>query len=281
MSAQNNSRRNKKPLEALFLALAFWLFAIVAVIYGAREWFPPLASQHGSGIDLMLNYLLVTVGALFLVGHLVLGYFVWRFSRQDRVTSRTPGAKAERVWSLIPVVVMTLVAEGGVLVLGLPVWGEFYATEAPAEEVTVEVTAEQFAWNVRYPGKDGLFGRTDPHLMSLNNPLGVDENDPAIRDDIVILGEIYVPVNRPVRIRLRSKDVLHSFFLPNLRVKQDAVPGMTIDFWFTPTKVGDYEIACAELCGFAHFQMRGLLHVVSENEFEQWLEEEPPVSAFF
>lgn len=280
MSSENN-RRQKNPAAALFLALALWSSAIAVVVYGFREWFPPLASQHGAGIDLMLNYLLLTVGALFLVGHLVLGYFVWRFSRNDRVTHRVPGVRAERIWSVIPAVVITLVAEGGVLVLGLPVWGKFYATEAPSDAVTVEVTGEQFAWNVRYPGKDGLFGGSDPQLMSLSNPLGLDPNDPAAADDIALLGEMYLPVNRPARIRLRSKDTLHSFFLPNLRVKQDAVPGMTIDFWFVPTRAGEYEIACAELCGFGHFQMRGLLHVVSENEFEQRLEERPPYSTVF
>ncbi len=273
---------NAKPVassrhgrEGLLLALVIWLLPVVAVALGLRRWLPPLASEHGAGIDRMISYLLITVGALLVLGHLVLGYFIWRFSRAERVTFRLASARAERRWSLIPILLMTLVAEGGVLVLGLPVWGKFYAAGPPPDAVPVEITAEQFAWNVRYPGQDGAWGRTDPRRLSLANPLGLDETDPAARDDIVMLNELYLPVNRPARLHLRSKDTLHSFFLPHQRVKQDAVPGMTIEIWFVPTELGTYEIACAELCGFGHFQMRGLLHVVTPAEFETWLKEEP------
>lgn len=267
--------RPREAREGLFLALAIWLLPVVAVVFAAKRWLPPLASEHGAGIDRMLHYLLITVGGLFVVGHVVLGYFIWRFSREGRVTYRLASPSVERRWSLIPIVLMTLVAEGGVFVLGLPVWGKLYGSAPPREAVLVEVTAEQFAWNVRYPGEDGAFGRTDPRLISLDNPLGLDKTDAAARDDLVLLGEIYLPVNRPARIRLRSKDTLHSFFLPNLRVKQDTVPGMTIEIWFVPTQVGTYEIACAELCGFGHFQMRGLLRVIPPEEFEKWRKEQP------
>lgn len=267
--------KSKGAREGLLLAVTLWLLPVVAVALGVKRWLPPLASEHGAGIDRMIHYLLLTVGGLFVVGHLVLGYFIWRFSREGRVTYRLASPKAERRWSLIPILLMTLIAEGGVFVLGLPVWAKFYAAAAPPEAVPVEVTAEQFAWNIRYPGQDGIFGRTDPQLISLDSPLGLDKNDPAAKDDIVILNELYLPVNRPVRIRLRSKDTLHSFFLPHQRVKQDAVPGMTIEIWFVPTEVGTYEIACAELCGFGHFQMRGLLRVMLPKEFEKWLKEEP------
>ncbi len=264
--------------ERWLLTVVIWLIPILAVALGARRWLPPLASEHGAGIDRMIGYLLLTVGSLFVVGHAILGYFVWRFGRGGRVTYRLADPKVERRWSLVPVVLMTLIAEGGVFALGLPVWAKFYGTAAPADAITVEVTAEQFAWNVRYPGEDGRFGRTDPRLISLDNPLGLDKTDPAARDDIVLLNDLRLPVNRPARIRLRSKDTLHSFFLPNLRVKQDAVPGMTIEIWFVPTAVGTYEIACAELCGFGHFTMRGLLQVMQPEEFEKWKKEEP---AFF
>ena len=262
--------------EAWCLASLIWLIPVAAVALGAMRWLPPLASEHGAGIDRMIFYLLGAVGGLLVVGHLVLGYFIWRFGRAGRVTFRLASPKAERRWSLIPAVLVALIAEGGVFALSLPVWGKFYAAAAPAEAVPVEVTAEQFAWNVRYPGQDGKFGRSDPQLMSLENPLGLDKNDSAARDDVVLVNQIYLPVNRPARIRLRSKDTLHSFFLPNHRVKQDAVPGMTIEIWFVPTAVGTYEIACAELCGFGHYTMRGLLQVVSPEEFERWKKEEPP-----
>lgn len=265
-----------KPREGLFLALVVWLIAGVAVALGAKPWLPPLASEHGAGIDLMLNYLLITVGSLLVVGHAVLGYFLWRFSRKGHVTYRVASPQLERRWSLIPVVLMSLVAEGGVFALGMPVWKKFYAAPSPADAVVVEVTGEQFAWNVRYPGQDGKFGHTDPRLITLDNPLGLDRNDPAAQDDIVLLGKLTLPVNKPTRIRLRSKDVIHSFFLPNLRVKQDAVPGMTIDFWFVPTQVGMYEVACAQLCGYGHFQMRGILQVVPPEDFEKWVKEQLP-----
>jgi len=264
----------RRPWERLSLAFAIWLIPVAGVALAARSWLPPLASEHGAGIDLMIHYLLVTVGGLFVIGHVALGYFIWRFGRQARVSFRLTRFKTERRWSLIPVLVMALVAEGGILILGLPVWGKYYASAAPPEAEMVEVTGEQFAWNVRYPGKDGRFGRTDPKLITLDEPLGLDKTDAASRDDIVLLNEIRVPVNVPVRIRLRSKDTIHSFFLPNFRVKQDAVPGMTIEVWFVPTAVGTYELACAELCGFGHYEMRGLFHVLPRDEFQKWLSEQ-------
>ncbi len=268
-------RTGKGTGEGRLVALVIWLIPIAAVALGARRWLPPLASEHGEGIDRMIRYLLVTVGALLVVGHLVLGYFIWRFSREEPVSFRLASPQAERRWSMIPIVLMTLVAEGGVFTLGLPVWAKYYASAPPADAIAVEVTAEQFAWNIRYPGEDGVFGRTDPRLITLDNPLGLDKNDPAAKDDRVLLGTITLPVRRPARIRLRSKDTIHSFFLPYQRVKQDAVPGMTIEIWFVPTEVGTYEIACAELCGFGHYQMRGVLRVLPPQEFEKWLRAEP------
>lgn len=266
----------KGTREGRFLATFFWLLPAVAIVLGLRRWLPPLASEHGAGIDRMIIYLLVTVGGLFLLGNFILGYFIWRFSRAGRVTFRLASPQTERRWSLIPVVLMTLIGEGGVFMLALPVWAKFYGSAPPANAITVEVTGEQFAWNIRYPGQDGVFGRTTPQLISLDNPLGLDAKDATARDDVVLSGVLALPVNRPVRIVLRSKDTIHGFFLPAQRVKQDAVPGMTIGIWFVPTKVGTYEIACAQLCGFGHFQMRGVLRVMPEQEFDRWLKEQPP-----
>ena len=258
------------------MALAMWLVPVVAVLFGVKTWLPALASEHGAAIDDMFRYLLISVGGLLVIGHIALGYFIWRFSGGERPTTRMPTFRAERNWSLIPAVIMALVAEGGVLVLGLPVWAKLYSSSPPADAVTIEITAEQFAWNVRYSGKDGEFGRTDPKRITLSESLGRDPGDPAGRDDLVMLNEIWAPLNRAVRIRLRSKDTLHSFFLPNLRVKQDAVPGMTIEFWFVPTKTGTFELACAELCGLGHYEMRGLFHVFPQDEFQKWLAEQSP-----
>jgi len=256
------------------LAVVMWLIPLATVAVGMRGWLPPLASEHGAGIDLMLRYLLLCAAALLLAGHIALGYILWRFGGQPRVSFRMATPKQERTWSFFPIILMTLIAEGGVFVIGLPVWGKYYGA-SPADSVVVDIVAEQFAWNIRYPGQDGVFGRTSPSLISLDNPMGLDPSDAAAQDDLPSIGLMFLPVNRPARIRLHSRDVLHSFFLPFHRLKQDVVPGMSIDVWFVPTQTGDYEIACAELCGFGHYQMRGLLRVLSEADFEAEMQQMP------
>src|SRR5262249_15651641 len=141
---------------------------------------------------------------------------------------------------------------------------------APKDAYTVEVTGQQFRWVVRYPGKDGVFGRTDAKLVDPDseNYIGLDHNDPAAADDRMAVGELYRPLHRPRRIRIRSTDVIHSFFLPNFRVKQDAMTGMTVETWFTPKAAGDFEIACAQHCGLGHYRMRGQVHVVPADKLE-------------
>jgi cytochrome c oxidase subunit 2 len=265
--------KDKRRALGIALAATVWFLGIGVFVLGARRYLPEVASEHGKAIDVMLIYLLVTTGVLIVIGHLVLGYFVLRFSLASQASPTLPGPSAQRFWSVAPAILMTLLAEGGVLVLGMPVFGQLYTQAPPADAVVVEVTGEQFTWNVRYPGADGRFGRTDPALITAENALGVDPADPSGIDDIHELALIYVPVNRAVKVRLRSKDVLHSFFLPHHRIKQDAVPGMTIELWFVPNREGEFEIACAELCGFGHYQMRGFLRVVSDQEFERWLAE--------
>ena len=242
------------------------------VVYGARAWMPDLASRHGAGIDAMLNYLLVSVGGLLLASYLALAYFIWRGSRRQTIGPRVATYRTEIVLSVALGLGMAIIAEGGVLAIGMPVWSEYFDTAPPADAVLVEVTAQQFAWNVRYPGRDGQFGRTDPRFVDeTTNPLGRDRSDAAGRDDVITLNEIAVPFGRAVRVRLHSKDVIHSFFLPNFRVKQDAVPGMTPEVVFFPTRTGQFELACAELCGLAHYRMRGFFNVVSQQEFDEWL----------
>jgi cytochrome c oxidase subunit 2 len=145
--------------------------------------------------------------------------------------------------------------------------------------VRVEVVGRQFFWVVRYPGPDGQFGRTSPALINTDSPLGLDRGDPAAADDVVLLNEMQLPKGRPALVRLRSTDVIHSFWVPELRVKQNAVPGMEIDIWFTPTQVGSYELACNQICGLGHYRMRGLLGVSEEAEFERWLAEQAPARA--
>ncbi|MCP4205364.1 MAG: cytochrome-c oxidase [bacterium] len=259
--------------EAIAVGLLFMVLAVAMVALGSRDWLPELASRHGAGVDKMLVYLLVTTGAMFLVGHFVLGFFVWRYTRGGGVQNRMASPKMERNWSIALGLLMTLVAEGGVLAIGMPTWTEYFASAPPGDALTVEVTPEQFAWNVRYPGADGVFGETDSSLIELNNPIGVDPEDPRGKDDYTAINQIHVPVGRPVRVRLRSKDVIHSFFLPQFRVKQDAVPGMTIEVWFVPTKTGRYELPCTELCGLGHYRMKGFFNVLTAEDFETWKSE--------
>ncbi|MBI4481408.1 MAG: cytochrome c oxidase subunit II [Acidobacteria bacterium] len=259
--------------EGLFLALLIWLMVIVttALFFKRAWWLPTLASDRG-GIDGLFFAILIVTGIAFVVVQAMLGYFLWRFS--DRSVARAAywheSRPLEITWTLGTTVILSIL-----ILVGLRLWTRVFSAP-PDDALPVEVTGQQFEWTSRYPGKDGAFGRTDPKLFSPDNRLGLDEQDPASKDDIVLVNQLYLPVDRPARVRLRSKDMLHSFFLPNFRVKQDTVPGMTVENWFVPTKEGDYEIACAELCGLGHYKMRGLLHVLSQEGFEKWLAEQGP-----
>jgi len=136
------------------------------------------------------------------------------------------------------------------------------------------VVGEQFAWNIHYPGPDGKFGRTDVTKVSADNPLGLDRSDPAAKDDITTINQLYLPEGRPALIHLSSKDVIHSFGLYEMRVKQDAVPGMSMPVWFVPTRPGEYEITCSQLCGLGHFRMRGFVTIQTDADFKKWLDDQ-------
>ena len=138
----------------------------------------------------------------------------------------------------------------------------------------MRIVAEQFAWNVHYPGADGQFGRTMPELISPTNPLGLDRQSPGGRDDVVLLNQLHLPINRPVAIQLTSKDMIHSFGVPAMRVKQDAIPGVVTPVWFTPVLAGQFDIACSQLCGLAHYRMRGTVTVESDAAFQKFLSDE-------
>ncbi len=274
---EHADKPGRSRAEALATAVALVVLAVVSAIVGAERWLPELASRHGEGIDGMLIFLLAATGVFFVAGHVILGVFVWRSSGREKVAARVASPRAEKRVGFGLALVIALVAEGGVLVIGLPVWTEYFATAPPADSVHVELMAQQFAWNVRYPGEDGRFGPTSIDYMDEEvNPIGLVRDDPDAADDVTTTNRIYLPVDRPAWITLKSKDVLHSFFVPQFRVKQDTVPGMTIDIWFVPTQTGSYEIACTELCGLGHYRMRGMVEVVSAEEFDGWLRENKP-----
>lgn len=241
-----------------------------------QRYLPASAAVHGEGIDRMMSYLLVTVGAMMVIGHAVLAFLIWKFSSRDKVSFRLTSFQTECKIGLIPCVIMALVAEGGVMAIGMPVWNKFFGSPPPKDAWVVEAVAEQFAWTFRYPGKDQVFGRTDYKLMADDNLIGLDLEDQAAKDDMVETGFMHVPVDRPVRVRLRSKDVIHAFFLPTHRMQQDVVPGMTVEIWFTPNKIGDFEILCSQLCGMGHFRMKAMMNVLSKEAFEEWQKQNSP-----
>lgn len=254
--------------QGLLFALATLVLVVAATLAFTREWLPPLRSDRGA-IDSAIWVSLLVTGAVFIVTNLLLAYFSWRF--QDSAGARASywhdNPRLEWSWTLATAVVMTVFTFNA-----LSLWARV-SSAAPPDAFVVEVTGQQFAWNVRYPGPDGQFGRTEAKLVNpeTSNFIGLDKADPAAADDVMLLNQLYLPVDRSVRVRLRSLDVIHSFFLPHFRVKQDAVPGMTTETWFVPKQAGDYEVACAEHCGLGHYRMRAQLHVVPSSEFEQAL----------
>jgi cytochrome c oxidase subunit II len=251
------------------------------------EWLglPPIAATHGEQIDSLIGWTHVFMLILF-VGWT--GFFLYclvRFRRSRNPVANYTGVKSHTS-SYLEVAVAVVEA---VLLVGfsIPIWAARVDRMPPEKEaLVVQVTAEQFAWNVHYPGPDGVFGRTDIKLLDLqSNPLGLDRDDPAAKDDVTTLNQLYLPANKPIIVKLRSKDVIHSFGVPELRVKQDAVPGLTIPIWFVAnvttdemrTRLGkpefQYEIACAQLCGLGHARMRGFVTVQTAEDFQKWLDE--------
>lgn len=254
------------------LALFFWILAIstVAAFIVHPVWLPEVISVHGVDVDAQLNLTLAFAGGAFFLAQVLAGLCLWRFGgqRPGPALYWHESPRLEIAWTVVTAVIFI-----GLGLQGSAIWARTYLTDAPANALQIEVTGQQFAWNVRYPGPDGKFGRTRPDKVndSEGNYIGLDESDPAGQDDITTQNLIAVPVNRPIKVIVRSRDVLHSFFVPALRVKQDAVPGMGIPIHFTATKVGEYEVACAELCGMQHFRMRSRFLVMSDAGFEAWL----------
>ena len=231
------------------------------------RWLPPQASEHAADIDFVLS----AVHWLMLV--LLVGwgaYFVWALIRLR--AGAKPAAGAPGRWVLLTEVGV-IVAEGVLLVgIALPIWFRQWAPASSAPPaIVVRVVAEQFAWNIHYPGADGRFGQTRVSLVTTTNPIGLDRSSPFGSDDIVTLDDLHLPINRPVMIQLSSKDVIHSFGVPAMRVKTDATPGLFSPVWFTPTLAGRFDIACSQLCGLGHFRMRAVITVESEKEYQDFL----------
>src|ERR1041385_5969656 len=239
---------------------------------------PPNASEHGYQIDHILEFCHWFMAALF-VGWLT--YFIFVLIRFHK--SRHPVADHQGVKSGISThLEFSVVLIEAVLLLGfaIPLWAmrvnQFPDTH---DAVLVHVIGQQFNWTYHLPGPDGVYGHADPALATTNNPVGLDYNDPASKDDIVALGELHVPVNRPVLMELSSKDVIHNFNLTNMRIAQDAIPGSLIPMWFKPLKTGTYEVICGQLCGLGHYSMKGSVVVDSPQDYEAWLKERAEMAA--
>jgi cytochrome c oxidase subunit 2 len=238
---------------------------------------PAQASSHAASIDNMTNVVHWLMLVLFVGWGAFFIYVLFRFRRGANPTASYAGAKGKISKGLE----VGIVVVEAILLIGyaIPAWATRLDFPSQDEALVVRVVSEQFAWNIHYPGADRVFGRTDISMVAADNPLGLDRSDPAARDDIATINQLTLPVNRPVLVQLSSKDVIHSFGLFEMRVKQDAVPGMEIPVWFIPSVEGQYEIACSQLCGLGHFRMRGFVTITDEAGYQNFLAEEAALLA--
>jgi cytochrome c oxidase subunit 2 len=235
----------------------------------------PNASEHGYLVDHMLEFCHWFMALLFVGWSIYFLYTIWRFHR-----SRNPKADYHGVQSKASAhLEFSVVLIEAVLLLGfaLPLWGKrVNGDQFPdnSEAIRVHAVAEQFAWNFHYPGPDGVFGKQNATLITGNNPLGLDPNDPAGKDDIISKNEIHLINQKPVVIEITSKDVIHGLSLEHMRMSQDAIPGSKIPMWFRPIRAGEYEIVCSQLCGAGHYAMRSIMKVETKAEFDAWMKEQ-------
>ncbi len=237
-------------------------------------WLPPNISTHGAEIDNLISVLHWFMLVLFVGWAVYLVYCLIRFRERPGHEADISGSTHFSLPKYIEIGI--IIFEAVLLVFfSFPIWSKVkrdFPNEADA--LVVRVTAEQFAWTVHYAGKDGKFGQLKIELIDGTNPVGLDRQDPNGKDDILSPNTLNIPVNKPIIAKLTSKDVIHNFFLPVMRVKQDIIPGMTVPVWFQATQTGKFEIGCAQLCGVGHTQMRGFFNVMSQEEFETWYQEE-------
>jgi cytochrome c oxidase subunit 2 len=247
------------------------------------QYMPVGASEHAARIDSLNAAVHWLMLVLFIIWGVYFIYVLRRFSAKNNPRANYHGTQSH----------ISTYAEAGVAIIevvllvgfSIPIWYNWATKPADPKNppLEVRVVAEQFAWNIHYPGKDGIFGRTDVKFVTPENPLGFDPSDPAGKDDISSLNQLHLEVNRPVIVYISSKDVIHSFKLPVMRSEQDAIPGQNIPIHFTPILTNDdgtkWEIACAQLCGLGHYRMRGQLFVHSHDAFQKWLATAPTVGA--
>ena len=276
------SRRGAANIAGPALALVLILLAAVSVVlFGRRAgWLPADISAHGPGVDGQLNLTLLITGLLFVAAQLGLAYVAWRYRARSAQGGRGDGGRAaghrgngklEAVWTAATAALFV-----GLILTGYRVWAEMYLSAAPAGALQIDVQGEQFAYSFRYAGADGRFGPVHPEKIddADGNPWGLDRDRDADSKDDIVTATLGIPVGRPVELLLRSRDVVHSFDVRELRIQQDMLPGMEIPIHFTATQTGQYEIFCTQLCGLGHYRMRAFLKVMPAKLFEKWLQDQ-------
>lgn len=241
--------------------------------YGYEFGLPPPASSYAGQIDSLMWLLHVVMVAIFVIWGVYFTYCLvaYRATNGHRASYHTAGERS----SLIPDGLILAFEMWLILAFGIPIWAQVkQQTPPPEEAVQVNLIGQQFAWNFQYPGPDGKFGGRKVSLVTAANSIGLDDTDPASKDDVVTINNLHVPVGKPVILHMTSKDVIHSFQVTNFRNKQDLVPGLNTTLWFTATEVGKYEIGCAQLCGIGHTQMVGNVFVDTPEDYDKWMKEQ-------
>ncbi|WP_019529640.1 c-type cytochrome [Dasania marina] len=256
----------------MLLAIVLVLLVVGSLVFHfvSPWWFTPLASNWGS-IDDTISITFWVTGAVFIAVNLFLAYCVYRYRHQHHRRSHyEPENKKLESWLMA----LTTLGVAAMLAPGLIVWAKF--VDVPADAHIVEAVGQQWQWSFRLPGKDGQLGTVDTRHMNARNPFGINPNDSTGLDDVLVFdSELHLPIDKPVKVELRSKDVLHNFAVSEFRVKMDLVPGLVSYLWLTPTKLGRFDILCMELCGIAHYAMRGNVVVESEADYQAWLNSKP------
>ena len=252
----------------MFVAIIFALVIVASIAFHfwSPWWWTPVASNWGN-IDSTIILTFWVTGAVFVAVCLFMAYCVWqyRYRPERKAEYKTEDKKLEfRLTWLTALGVVALLAPG------LVVWNKYVTV--PDEAFKIEVLAYQWGWNYRLPGDDGVLGKTSIDLVSDENPYGLDPNDPNSKDDILVMdADLHLKIDQPVKVELRSFDVLHNFYVPQFRAKMDTLPGIITYYWFTPEKTGKFEILCAEYCGTGHYAMRGYVQVDEEKDYSNWL----------